>query len=138
MEEKKFKVGDRVVVLNAEAFVDIIVRKPAGGYRAKLLHCGTVLRINEEEGTMELAMDKPTKVKSWWYLVVKIVTYIDDDRVFSHRPLGTTSPVPNINHFGNDIPPRSVSFKGTPNEIPLRTKEEKEYLDSVWDVWPNG
>ena len=132
MEEKYFKVDDRVVVLNPEAFAEIIVRKPACGYRPKTGQYGTVLRINEEEKTMELAMDKPTKAKRWWYLVVKVTTYIENDRVFSHRPLGLIPPPPNINHFGNDIPPRSVSFAGTPNEIPERTGEEQKYLDQHW------
>ena len=132
MEEKYFKADDRVVVLNPEAFAKIILTKSEEGYKPELGHCGDVIQVNEEEKTMELAIQKPTEAKKWWILVVKITTYIEDDRVFSDRPLGLVSPPPNINHFGNDIPPRSVSFKGTPGEIPHRTEEERKYLDKVW------
>ncbi len=132
MEEKSFEVNDRVVVFNPEAFAKIIRRKPAGGYSPKFGHYGTVLQINEEEGAMELAIKKPTKSERWWYLIVQIVTYVDDGNLFTERPLGIAPPLPNINHFGNGIPPRSISFKGTPNEIPLLTDEDAKYLDRVY------
>jgi len=100
MEEKSFKVGDLVVVLNPEAFTKIIVRKPACGYQPRVLDHGTVLRVNRKKRTMELAIRKRSKAERWWYLVVKITTYIDNDRIFSDHPLGINFPLPSPN-FNN-------------------------------------